>query len=64
MNEKNETKDTTTYRFVLNINGNLMYYTGVVLYENSDFYTIDEVKLGNIQIFKRNLVIRRVLENE
>lgn len=51
-------------RFVLNINGRLVYYKGLILDETDDYYSINEVKLGNMQVFKKNIVIIRGCSDE
>lgn len=57
-------KDNTRYRFVLNVGGKLQYYSGMITHEDNQYYTIQESRLGEIQILKSNIVIRRRLEDE
>ena len=56
-----ERKNKENYRFVLRVGGELIYYSGSVVEEDSQYITIDEIRLGRIQLPKYNLVTRRAL---
>lgn len=52
------------YRWVVNFNGTPYYYTGELQSETKDFYIINDVRNGLVEISKDKVIVRRPLEEE